>query len=414
MIDHEENKKEATRCLKCKKSRCSSACAVHTDVPEAMKLFLAGRKEEAAKMLFDNNPLSAITCQVCDWKRMCFGHCILNVKKVPIRWYEVEQEISSLDYLKSVRLQCAPDNGKKVSIIGAGPAGIVAAIELLQKGFAVTMFDEHERVGGVLRYGIPEFRLDNAYIDEYERILKEAGLKFKGRVQIGKNISLKVIRSLSDAVLIATGADVPRRMNIPGEDNPHVIPALKYLDNPDAYVLGRKVFVVGGGNVAMDASRTAAKNGHDTTLIYRKDFDNMPANTIEVEEAMKDGVQFRVLQTPVEIKSDGDRNIAVMKDCQTVVKPDGQLSTEILDGTEREVEFDDMIIAVSETVDFGIFGQEKPETIGGNGCPKVNGIQQTSFSDVFLAGDFLYGPKTVVMAVHSAKIAVQGIVEYLS
>lgn len=203
-------------------------------------------------------------------------------------------------------------------------------------------------------------------------------------------------------------------MNIPGEDNPHVIPALTYLDNPDAYVLGEKVIVVGGGNVAMDASRTAVKNGHDTYLLYRKDFENMPANTIEVEEAMKDGVKFRVLQTPVEIKTVGDKNIAVVKDCQTVVKPDGQLSTEIIDGTEHEAGFDDMIIAVSETVDYGIFGQQKPETVGGNGSPKVNGIQQTSYSDVFLAGDFLYGPKTVVAAVHSAKIAVQGIITYLA
>lgn len=414
MISHEENFKEATRCLKCRKARCSSACAVHTDVPTAMKLFLEGKNEEAAKMLFENNPLSAITCQVCDWNRLCYGHCILNVKKVPVHWYWVEQEISSLEYLKNVHLECAPDNGKKVTIIGAGPAGIVAAIELLQKGFSVTMFDEHERVGGVLRYGIPDFRLDKAYIDEYERILREAGLKFKGRVQIGKNITLKAIRSVSDAVLIATGAAVPRRMNIPGEDNPHVIPALTYLDNPDAYMLGNNVLVIGGGNVAMDASRTSAKRGHNTTLIYRKDFENMPANSIEVDEAMKDGVKFRVLQTPVEVKTVDGKNIAVVKDCQTVVKPDGQLSTEILDGTEQEVEFDDMIIAVSETVDFGIFGQQKPETVGGNGSPKVNGVQQTSFSDVFLAGDFLYGPKTVVMAVHSAKIAVQGIIEYLS
>lgn len=405
---------EAKRCLQCKKARCSSACAVHTDIPAAMNLYLEGKTEEAARLLFENNPLSAITCQVCDWNKMCFGHCILNVKKAPVHWYWIEQEIS-MNFLKNVHLECAPDNGKKVSIVGAGPAGIVAAIELLQKGFSVTMFDDHERVGGVLRYGIPEFRLDNAYIDEYERILREAPLfKFKGRVRIGKNIPLKVIRSISDAVLIATGAAVPRRMNIPGEDNPHVIPALTYLDNPDAYVLGKKVIVVGGGNVAMDASRTAVKNGHDTYLLYRKDFENMPANTIEVEEAMKDGVKFRVLQTPVEIKTVGDENIAVVKDCQTVVKPDGQLSTEIIDGTEHETGFDDMIIAVSETVDYGIFGQQKPETVGGNGSPKVNGIQQTSYSDVFLAGDFLYGPKTVVAAVHSAKIAVQGIITYLA
>lgn len=403
---------EASRCLMCKNARCSSSCAVHTDIPAAMRLYREGKIEEAGKMLFENNPLTAITCQVCDWNRLCYGHCILNVKKNPVHWYWIEQEIS-IPYLKTVSFSPAESNGKKVSIIGAGPAGIVAAILLRQKGFEVTMYDEHERVGGVLRYGIPEFRLDKSYLDEYERILKEAGVKFKGRVKIGKNITLKGIRMISDAVFIATGAEVPRKMNIPGEDNPHVISALEYLDNPNAYLLGNRVFVIGGGNVAMDASRTAVKDGHDTTLYYRKNFENMPANTIEVEEAMKDGVTFRVMQTPVEVKVVDGRNIAVIRDCQNVINSDGSLSTIILDGTDQEVEFDDMIIAVSETVDHSIFGDEVPETIGGNSWPKVNGVQQTSFPDVFLAGDFLYGPKTVVKAVHSAKIAVQGIIEYL-
>lgn len=403
---------EASRCLMCKNARCSSSCAVHTDIPAAMRLYREGKIEEAGKMLFENNPLTAITCQVCDWNRLCYGHCILNVKKNPVHWYWIEQEIS-IPYLKTVSFSPAESNGKKVSIIGAGPAGIVAAILLRQKGFEVTMYDEHERVGGVLRYGIPEFRLDKSYLDEYERILKEAGVKFKGRVKIGKNITLKGIRMISDAVFIATGAEVPRKMSIPGEDNPHVISALEYLDNPNAYLLGNRVFVIGGGNVAMDASRTAVKDGHDTTLYYRKNFENMPANTIEVEEAMKDGVTFRVMQTPVEVKVVDGRNIAVIRDCQNVINSDGSLSTIILDGTDQEVEFDDMIIAVSETVDHSIFGDEVPETIGGNSWPKVNGVQQTSFPDVFLAGDFLYGPKTVVKAVHSAKIAVQGIIEYL-
>ncbi len=403
---------EANRCLLCKNSRCSLACAVHTNVPGAMRLYREGKVEEAAKMLFENNPLSAITCQVCDWNRLCFGHCILNVKKNPVHWYQIEQEIS-VPYLKTVKIDVPEENGKNVSIIGAGPAGIVAAILLRSQGFGVTIFDEHERFGGVLRYGIPEFRLDKEFLDEYERILKEAGVKFKGRVKIGKNITLREVRHISDAVLIATGAAVPRKMNIPGEDNPHVIPALTYLDNPNAYLLGKRVLVIGGGNVAMDASRTTVKDGHDTTIYYRKNFENMPANTIEVDQALNDGVKFHLLQTPVEVKTVDGKNIAVIRDCQTVTNPDGTLSTMILKGTEQEVEFDDMIIAVSETIDYSIFGNEIPETIGGNSSPKVNGVQQTSFPDVFLAGDFLSGPKTVVKAVRSAKIAFQGIIEYL-
>lgn len=407
------NNPEASRCLMCKNARCSASCAVRTDIPAAMRLYREGKMEEAAKMLFENNPLSAITCQVCDWNRLCYGHCILNVKKNPVHWYWIEQEIS-IEYLKSVHITPAAENGKNVSIIGAGPAGIVAAILLRQKGFAVTIYDEHERIGGVLRYGIPAFRLDKSHIDEYERILKEAGVRFKGRVKIGTSITLKKIRCVSDAVLIATGAAVPRSLRIPGEKpNESVISALEYLDNPDAYLLGKRVIVVGGGNVAMDASRTAVKDGHDTIILYRKNFENMPANTIEVEEALKDGVEFRVLQVPVEIKKVDGKNIAVVRDCKTVISPDGTAETIILEGTDHEIEFDDMIIAVSETVDFTIFGDDSPESHEGNKWPKVNGVQQTSFPDVFLAGDFLLGPKTVVQAVQSAKIAVQGIIEYL-
>lgn len=403
---------EAGRCLQCKNARCSANCAVHTNIPVAMELYKQGRLDEAAVMLFENNPLSAITCQVCDWNRLCFGHCILNVRKTPVHWYKIEQEIST-QYLQHAKIEVPEENGKKVTIVGAGPAGITAAILLRQKGFSVTIYDEHESVGGVLRYGIPDFRLDKTYIDEYGRMLHDAGVKFKSRVRIGKNITLKALRMISDAVLLTTGAGMPRKMRIPGEDLPCVIPALTYLDNPDAYLLGERVLVIGGGNVAMDASRTAVKDGHDTTIYYRKTFENMPANTIEVEEAMKDGVKFRVMQTPVEIKAVDGKNIAVIRDCKTVVNPDGSLSTEIQEGTDHEVEFDNIIFAVSETADQGIFGDQMPETIGGRVWPKVNGVQQTSFPDVFLAGDFLLGPKTVVQAVASAKIAVQGIIEYL-
>ena len=376
-----------------------------------MRLYREGKIEEAAKMLFDNNPLSGITCQVCDWNRMCFGHCVLNVKKAPVHWYQIEQEIS-MEYLRHVEIEVGPSNGKSVGIIGAGPAGIAAAIFLRRRGFEVTVYDKHRQIGGVLRYGIPEFRLDDDFITCYERIFSKAGIHFRPKVKIGKVMTVNQIRNAHDAVLLAAGADKPRRLRIPGEDNPHVIPALSYLDEPGYYELGKKVVVVGGGNVAMDACRTAVRAGHDTYLMYRKDFENMPANTGEVNEAKKDGVKFMTLQTPIEIKVVDGKNIAVIRDCQTVFNPDGTIATRILEGTDHDFEFDDMVLAVSETVDFSIFGENPPE-LDSKGWPVVNGVQQTSFPDLFLAGDFLLGPKTVVQAVQSAKVACQGIIEYL-
>ncbi|MBP5740828.1 MAG: NAD(P)-binding protein, partial [Bacteroidales bacterium] len=162
---------EASRCLLCKKPKCSEACPVHTDVPSAMKLYREGNLSDAAKMLFENNPLSAITSQVCDWQIFCKGHCVLNARKMPVRWYEIEQEIS-MSYLPEAHIEIdVPDNGKKVAVIGAGPCGIAASMWLRKKGVSVTLYDSFDRVGGVLRYGIPDFRLDKKYVDAYERIL---------------------------------------------------------------------------------------------------------------------------------------------------------------------------------------------------------------------------------------------------
>ena len=403
---------DANRCLLCKRPRCGSKCPVHTDVPGAMRLYKEGKNEEAGALLFDNNPMSSITCRVCDWKRFCFGNCVLNVKKMPIHWYEIEHEISG-EYIKNYHITTPEDKGKSIAILGAGPAGITAAIRLRQDGFHVVVYDNHDRIGGVLRYGIPEFRLGKECLDPYERIFRESGIEFHGGVVIGKDVTIEKIRAAYDAVLLATGAVKPRSMRIPGEDNPHVHQALDFLSSPGSFKLGKKVIVVGGGNVAMDVSRTLVRLGHWTINYYRKDFPNMPANSREVAEAKQEGVEFRVLQTPVEIKVSGGKNIAVIRDCQTITNPDGTLSTEILPGTDNEIEFDDLIQAVSETVDYSVFDAGgKPKTDKA-GIPLVNGLQETSLPNVFIAGDFFLGPKTVVDAVHSANIATEGIEEYL-
>ena len=380
---------EAQRCLLCKKPFCSQACPVHTDVPTCMSLYRAGRIEEAARILFENNPLSAITSQVCDWQHLCYGHCILNRKGIPVRWYEIEQEIS---------MPCS------VAIVGGGPVGITAAIKLREKGYAVTVFDDNARLGGVLRYGIPRFRLGEQFINAYERIFEEAGIRFQGNTCIGKDLSLAELRQRFDAVCIGGGAWSPRRMRIPGEDNPKVIYALEYLKNPDAFQLGRKVIVIGGGNVTMDASRTAVRRGHDTWVYYRKTFGNMPANSIEVRAAQADGVKFELFQVPVEVKQD----TLVIRRCENVTADDGSVITRMIDGTDFEVPFDNMIVAISENVDYSLFGDTMPE-LDKRGRIFVDSLQQTSLPGVFLAGDFLTGPETVVAAVASAKTAVEGI-----
>ena len=377
---------EASRCLLCKKPKCAlDGCPVHTPIPECMLLYRQGNLEEAGRLLFQNNPLTAVTSLVCDWKKFCNGHCVLNVKQVPVRWYEIEQEISGR-YLETCTLQRQSEefSGKRVAIVGAGPAGIAAAVWLFQAGAEVTLYDANPRMGGVLRYSIPAFRLDKKYCDAYERILLEAGVAFKGGVALGKDITVKELSASYDAVLLAIGAEEPASLHIPGDEN--ALQALPFLKNPSAYQLGKKVIVIGGGNVAMDACRTAVRQGAETWVYYRKTFENMPANPMEVEEAKADGVQFKVFQAPVEVKEGG----VVFRDCENVVPEDGgRVITRIIDGTDHFVACDTLLTAISEKPDSELL-------------EAARGLE-----NVWLAGDFLTGPATVVEAVASARTALE-------
>ncbi|MBP5374318.1 MAG: FAD-dependent oxidoreductase [Bacteroidales bacterium] len=398
---------EAARCLLCKKPFCSlKGCPVQTPVPQAMALYREGRLEEAGELLFDNNPLSAITSRVCDWKQFCLGHCVLNAKQQPVRWYEIEQEISAAYLMGKPSLKAAGTrlSGKKAAIVGAGPAGLAAAIKLFQSGASVTIYDKQPRMGGVLRYGIPSFRLDRCYIDALEEIILSAGIDFKGGTAIGKELSIKQLSESYDIVFLAAGAEKPATLRIPGEEA--AIQALPFLENPGSFDIGRKVIVIGGGNVAMDACRTAARLGADTWVYYRKTFENMPANPLEVEEAKADGVQFAVFQAPVELREGG----VVFCDTENVMPEDGgRVVTRILEGTEHFVPCDSLITAISEKPDFSLL-EGLPVKMNDSRWPEV-GEDGHLCTNVWTAGDFLLGPRSVVEAVASARKATDSIIE---
>ena len=394
---------EAQRCLLCKKPKCAlQGCPVHTPIPECMLLYRQGKLEEAGELLFRNNPLSAVTSLVCDWKQLCYGHCVLNVKQMPVRWYEIEQEISG-EYLFHHRLERRSGelDGKRIVIVGAGPVGLAAAVWLYEAGADVTLTDANPRMGGVLRYGIPAFRLDKRYCDAYEKMFDDAGVNWLGCVEVGKDISLSQLQKDYDAVLLGAGAEKPASLRIPGEER--AIQALPFLKDPCKYDLGRKVIVIGGGNVAMDACRTAVRRGAETWVYYRKTFENMPANPLEVEEAKADGVQFRVFQAPVEVREGG----VVFRDCENVVPEDGgRVVTRIIEGTDHFVECDTLLTAISEKPDFRIL-EGSGAVLGDDGWPLVTpGQRVQGLANVWEAGDFLLGPRTVVEAVASARIAV--------
>ncbi|MBR6857959.1 MAG: FAD-dependent oxidoreductase [Bacteroidales bacterium] len=400
---------EALRCLMCKKPKCSlQGCPVHTPIPECMKLYREDRLEEAGKLLFDNNPLTAITSRVCDWKQFCYGNCILNVKSIPVRWYQIEQEISDA-YLFGSKLERESDilAGKRIAIIGAGPVGIAAAVWLYRAGAEISMADRNPRIGGVLRYGIPAFRLDRKYVNSYERMIRDAGIEFQGGIEVGKDIQLNRVAARYDAVLIGVGAELPATLQIPGEGKG--LQALPFLRNPEAFDLGKKVIVIGGGNVAMDASRTAARLGADTWIYYRKDYGNMPANPLEIKEAQRDGVKIRVFQAPVEVHTSS----VVFCDCENETDPEtGKVVTRIIEGTEHEVDCDTLLTAISEKPDFTVLAGCNP-VLDRWGWPEVSEEGQVNLpgiDNVFAAGDFVLGPKTVVEAVASARKAVNAII----
>lgn len=400
---------EAGRCLLCKKARCREACPVSTDVAQAMALYREGKMDDAARLLFENNPLTGITCIVCDWKKTCFGSCVLNAKGKAVKWYEIEQELSTA-YLLRAKPDFPEAEGKRVAVVGAGPAGITAAIKLIEKGFRPTVYDDHKRMGGVLRYGIPSFRLETAYVDALERLVREAGISFIGNTRVGEDISVRELMEQYDVVLVAGGAWKPRKLDIPGEEDERIIYALEYLMEPDKYSLKGKVLIIGGGNVTMDASRTALRQGCDAQVYYRKGFENMPANISEVEEAKEEGVKFHLFEVPVAIRKEGGKIYAVMRKCENVTGEDGKLRTRTIEGSEHDVEFDHLIVAISENVDYGLLG----EVLSFDGSwPSVDDNMETSCPGLYLCGDFLTGPSTVVEAVQSAKDAVEGIINRL-
>lgn len=400
---------EALRCLLCKKPKCSlQGCPVHTPVPECMALYRADKLDEAGAILFQNNPLSAITSQVCDWRQFCYGNCVLNVKKIPVRWYEIEQEISDR-YLFQHRLVRVSDElkGRRIALVGTGPVGLASAVWLYQAGAEITLYDANLRLGGVLRYGIPGFRLNKKYVDVYESMFFLAGMLFRGGVKVGRDISLAELSASYDAVLVGAGAEKPATLNIPGEERS--VQALPFLKDPSAFKMGPKVIVIGGGNVAMDACRMARSLGYETWVYYRKTFENMPANPGEVEAAQYEGVRFKLFQAPVELKEDG----VVFRDCVNDMDADGKIVTRILDDTDHFVPCDTLITAISERPDYDML-KGLPVKMDASGKPVWNEDQKLEgLPNVWVAGDFCLGATTVVEAVASARVAVENIKQTL-
>ena len=402
-------KQEASRCLKCKKAQCSAHCPVSTDVPKVMELFLNGGIRQAGELLFLNNPLSAVTSIICPHERNCTGHCVLGIKGEPVQFYRVEEYISRF-YLETTEIPKIEKNGIKVAVAGSGPAGITMSLLLLLSGYDVTMFEAQDNIGGVLRYGIPPFRLNRELLDLYKDIMLRMGLHFRPNTRIGSNIMIEdLFPDGYKAVFVSTGTGRPNKLGLLGETLGHVHFAVDYLKSPEAFKLGSRVAIVGAGNVAIDAARTAIRRSHShVTILHFKGENDMTANSDEIEMAQIDGVEFVHYAQTVRILEDAVRCVRVNR----VVNEDGSISFEEDYTQTFDVPADSVIIAIGQGpgADMKAAGVRLTQ----RGLLEVNEWGETDTPGVFAAGDIVSGPRTVVDAVAFTKKVFMKMTEYLN
>ncbi len=385
---------EANRCLQCTNPRCrENGCPIHTDIPKMIRLFKENRMMEAAEMLFENNPLSMICSLVCNHGNQCEGNCVRGIKGEPVHISSIENYISDSCF-ERLDLKPAPSNGMKAAVIGAGPAGITIAIILALKGYSITVFETHDKIGGILRYGIPEFRLPKSILDRYYKKMRELGIKFRPNFSIGGSTGIKdLLNDGYKSVFIGTGAWRPRKLGVPGETFGNVFYAINYLNNPDVYELGDKVAIIGAGNAAMDVARTAIRHGSKDVVVYVRG-DEVSASPEEFEYAKVDGVKFEYRKSIVRIEDDGP----VFKDDEN---------------EELLVPADSVIIAISQVPQDRIVTREKDLKLNEKGNLATDSNGETSLPGVFASGDVVTGAKTVVAAVAVSKQIAEDMDRYM-
>ena len=402
MADHVIN--EAKRCLNCKKPMCRTGCPINTPIPQMIHEFLNGGITEAGKMVFENNPLSIICSLVCDHEAQCEGHCIRGIKESPVHISSIENYISSNNFDK-MEIVRDPLKNKKAAVIGSGPAGITIATILAKRGYDVTVFESRENIGGVLRYGIPEFRLPKSILDNYRKKLYKLGVRFRPNTTIGGAISVDdLFRDGYLAVFIGTGVWRPNSLNIKGESLGNVHFAIDYLVNPDSYDLGEKVAIIGAGNSAMDVARTALRKGAREVTVYTHS-EKVRASVREVEYAQIDGVNFEYCKSPVELTDKGP----IFADI--IINEDGEKMVQA--GTEKLYPADTTFIAVSQGPKDKIVSTTQGIDVNQRGLITVDENGKTTRNGIFAAGDVVNGAKTVVEAVKFSKAVADAMDEYM-
>lgn len=426
----DEAMEEASRCLNCKNAKCIQGCPVSIQIPDFIAAVKEGDVEKAYKVISESSALPAVCGRVCPQESQCEGLCIRGIKGEPISIGKLERFTADWAKQQGIRPEgCKEKNGHKVAVVGSGPAGLTCAGDLAKMGYDVTIFEALHEAGGVLVYGIPEFRLPKKEVvaAEVENV-KSLGVKIETNVIVGRTVTIEELMEEEgfEAVFIGSGAGLPRFMGIPGEQANGVFSANEFLtrnnlmkafrdDHDTPIAKGKKVVVVGGGNVAMDAARTALRLGAEVHVVYRRSEAELPARVEEVHHAKEEGVIFDLLQNPTEIIVDDNgwvSGIRIIK--MELGEPDesGRRRPVEIPGSEYEIEADTVIMSLGTSPNPLISSTTKGLEINKRGCIISEDNGATSKEAVFAGGDAVTGAATVILAMGAGKAAAQGIDDY--
>ncbi len=429
--DREEALLEASRCLNCKNPRCVAACPVGVRIPEFIAALHRGDEAAAAAVLARDSSLPSLCGRVCPQETQCEGACILGIKGEPVAIGKLERFVGDWKLAQEpATAELPPRNGHRVAVVGSGPAGLACASDLAKMGYEVKIFEALHKVGGVLVYGIPEFRLPKEQIvaREIDQV-RRLGVEIETDVVVGRTVTIDALldREGYDAVFIGSGAGLPRFMGIPGENLNGVVSANEFLTRANlmrAYdetydtpiYVGKRVVVVGGGNVAMDAVRTARRLGAEATIVYRRSEKELPARAEEVHHAKEEGIRFRMLTNPVEVLGTDDGWVRGMRCVEMELgEPDasGRRSPVAKEGSEFEIECDVAIMALGTSPNPLLAATTAGLATDRRGCITADAAGATSRPGVFAGGDAVTGAATVILAMGAGRTAAKAIDEYI-